>query len=325
MDLIYTDETMRDVGVVINGNIDYESSAKADKCTFEVSTTINENVLSLGAYLYTDGEEYGGHVDAIKIDSERGVLAASGRTWRGILGTKIIEPAAGQAYYTLTGDLNANISAILTKTGLTELFAASAETSITATFKFDRYTDVYSGIIKMLAASGYKLTLAWDRTLRKMVLRAVERVDYANQTEITSDLFNFTIKRNCSPVNHVIGLGQGELTARQVVHKYLQADGTVGDTPYYTGKDEIASVYDYSSVESLEELQTKTAERLKDLAVSDSMEIKSAGDLNADIGDKFTALDTTTKMSVTQYVVGKIVTMDGDITKIDYEVGGKIL
>ena len=325
MDLIYTDNLMRDIGVVTNGNFDYESSTDKDKCTFEISTTIEDNVLSLGAYLYSPNNEYGGRVDSIKIDTAKRSLTANGYTWRGILGKKIIEPEQGQAYYTLTGDLNANISDILTKTNLTDLFIASTQSTITVTYKFSRYIDVYTGIIKMLAAFGYKLTLSWNENSRKMVLEAVPLIDYSNQREITSDLFNFTIQKNSLPTNHLIGLGKGELTSRQVVHKYLQGDGTIGDTPYYTGKDEITEVYDYPNAESLEELETSTTERLKELSVSDSMEIKSAGDLNADIGDKFTALDTTTMVTVTQFVIGKIVVMDGDITKIDYEVGGKIL
>lgn len=322
MDITIMDSNLIDMGVVNDAPFDYESSTDGKKCTFQLNTLIDDDMVALGDYVYIEGTEYGGRIDQQKINTGKGVVTSTGRTWRGILDSKIIEPDEGEDYYEITGDLNYIIGQILTKVDLDGLFEEILDETTTITYKFGRYVTAYYGIIKMLAENGYKLSLTWGHG--KVIVGAIPIVDYSNEQELTSDLFDFTIQKNTAPVNHMIGLGSGDLSQRLVVHKYVQADGSIGDTQYYFGTDEITKIYDYPNAESLEELEVNTVDELKKYSVSDSFEVDTNNDLDADIGDKFTAHDVTTGLSVTQYVTDKIVNIENDVVKVSYEIGDAI-
>ncbi len=329
MDIIYMNSAFQDIGIVKDCAFDHEASTNVSKCTFQIATTVDDNVLNIGDYFYitngNTGTEYGGHIEEIKIDTAKGIATLSGRTWRGILGGKILEPDPGEDYYTVSGDLNANIREIISRVGLTDIFEGALSTSISVNYQFKRYVNAYNGILAMLSNNGYTLSLTWNQTAHKVILEAVEVINYSNESELTSDLFDFIIKKSGSPINHIIGLGSGNLAARQVVHKYLQEDGTVGDTQFYFGKDEIAEVYDYPNVESLEDLEENTASELKErMRQAESLEIKTNDDLHASIGDCFTAHDVVTDISITQYVVDIITTIENDIVQVNYEIGDAI-
>lgn len=320
MDLIYTDSNRQDINVLNKYSLDVEIATETDKCTFEIDTIIDMELINNAEFWYIEGTEYGGIIDSKKITTSKKTAALGGRSWRGILGSKIIEPDNGQAYYTVTGELNQCISTVLSRIGLTSLFRAlNTSTNKTITYQFDRYTDAYKGLLKMLGSVGYKMQLRWEN--KKVTISAIPIVDYSNERELTSDLFDFVITKKQNFVNHMIGLGSGELTERMVVHKYLQEDGTVGDTQFYFGDEEVASIYDYSNVESLDELTTKTAEELeKKIASSDTLKI-TANNLEADVMDIFEANDIYTGISIKEYITNKIVQLEDGQTKISYKVG----
>ena len=46
-----------------------------------------------------------------------------------------------------------------------------------------------------------------------------------------------------------------QLSARDVLHLYVQYDETIGTTPYYTGIDDISDVLDYPNAESSADLK----------------------------------------------------------------------
>lgn len=320
MDLIYTNADKIEQGVILNYSLDLEESVDKDRCTFEVQTTIQDSVLELGSFVYIDTTEYGGRVDTLKVDTSANVVYASGRTWRGMLGSKVIIPQ--EAYYTAEGTIQQVLETLISDLELNDIFEVDCKVPFSVNYKFDRYTDAYTGISKMLGKYGHKLVLEYSVPKHKVILSTFPISDFSNEAEITSDLFAFKLQMGKPAVNHLIGLGSGELENRMVVHKYLQADGTVGNIQYYVGADEIVDVYDYSSVESYEELEEQTTEELLSRSNADTLEV-TAYDLAADIGDKFTAYDVKTKLSMTQYVTTKIVTINHGLIEYSYGVGEK--
>lgn len=322
MDLIYTDRNRVDIGVIDVFKLDFESSTEVEKNTFEISQPIDHRQLSDGMFWYVENEEYGGKVDSIKIDTKSRTVLFGGRTWRGMLTTKIVAPNAGQDYYTQSGDLNDIMAAVISRVGLSSLFKASGDRTKSVQFRFDRYTDCLSGFTKMLSRNGYKLRIRWDNG--KVEVAAVPITDWSNEEEMSSDLFDFVMKKDRGAVNHLICLGSGELKNRQVVHLYVDKNGNIGKTQYYTGLDEIVDTYDYGNAESLEDLEENGIKHLEDKCVEDSLEI-SANNLEADIGDRFLAYDMDMEISVTQYVTNKITTYDGQIMDVQYEVGASVI
>lgn len=319
MDLIYTMPDREEIGVLHSFTLDNEANTEPDKCTFQIQRALQDNPLEIGQFWFIDGTEYGGKIDGLKIDTSKATVYASGRTWRGILGSKVLEPVGN--YYTASGDANEILAQIITKINLGSLFEATSAQIKTISHKFKRYQDAYSGIIEMLAKNGLKLTLHWNGS--KVEIAAEEITDWENEQEMTSDLFDFVIEKNTAAVNHIIGLGQGQLSARQVVHRYIDASGKVSTTQYYTGEEEIAATYENVNAEDLAALTEETEERLKELAIEDGLKI-TAKNISADIGDSFTAYEVTTGLTAKQYVISKISTITETSEKINYKVGGII-
>lgn len=318
MDLIYTNKARVDDGVLKKYKLDYEMNVDAKSNTFDIETILDKYLLNTVGYIYAENSEIGGIVDSRKVDTERKIMHLSGRTWRGLLASKVICPDDGEAYLTVTGTISDVIAEMLERCDVTDLFVASTTLLTDITYKFNRYTDLYSGLSAMLNSVGMRLTTIYkDGTCE---ISAVQITDYTGLEELTSDLFAFTLESTEHTANHMIGLGSGQLEERLVVHKYIQEDGSVGDEQYYFGTDEVTEIYENTNIENIEDLEQETIEALKKSAISDGIKIKS-NNLNAELYDKFSAYDIVTNLRATQYVTRKIVVISNDKATMTYEVG----
>jgi len=323
MDLIYTNALRQDVGILTRYTLDQEASSKSDSNTFEITTGTGFNNLELGSYIYSNGTELGGRVTGIKINTSQKKVVYSGITWRGLLSQHIVSPPSGSAYKVVNGQLENIIYNLIVVAGITTLFTCNRNQTISISdTKIDRYADLYNAIVKLLGKNDYRLKLTVKNCL--CTLAAVPITDYSNENELSSDSFDFTYETQKYTVNHLIGLGQGELAQRQIVHKYIGSDGSITNTQYYRGFNEVAEVYDYPNVESLEELERATEEELRSRYISDSLKI-TANNIEAEIGDKFTAIDLGSGITVSQYVTGKITVIQNDLAQYQYKVGDKAI
>lgn len=317
MDLIYTNANHIDQGVLSAYNFDL--SYGADENDFELTIGKKETLLEYGAIVYIEGTEYGGIVSAMKTTSNADSVTFMGRTWHGILNSKIIEPDAGQNYLYVSGDANEVISFMLARLGLSELFVAEESVSginIPA-YQFHRYCKGYDGLKDMLADNGAKLRIAWnDRVVR---LSAEPIADYT-ESPIDDDEAVLTVEQHNSKVNHLVCLGRGNLAEREVIHLYLDPFGWIGDTQYYTGLAEIADTYDNSNAE---DLRTEGVKRFMELLDIDSSEItmNEGADVAFDIGDIVGSTDITTGVSVSATVTQKIVKINNGFINIEYKTG----
>ena len=317
--VFYANSNKQDIGVLKSFTLDMQISMETGDNNFEVKTPIGGVQLDKGYYIYSEGSEYGGIVDKTRIDTKSKTMYYDGRTWRGMLESKIIVPPANQDYYTISGDLNDVIDSLVNDFGLDSLFyVTEASTGITVTnYQFYRYTDVYSGLMRLLSDKGYKLSIEFNTAQFKCKLSAVPIVDYGENQEVTSDLYDFDITQVYGTVNHLIALGQGELKDRTVVHLYADANGNISTTQTFTGTQEIVSVYDYSNAETTSELIKAATERFKELIGSDKIKI-TLNNLNADVGDKLTAYEQNTGIEAIQYIQNKVITVDDDTIKVQY-------
>lgn len=318
MDLIYTDAEGVENGILTHFSMDHEEASDSEKNTFEIKASIVPG-LELGSLIYAEDTEFGGRITKIVIDTSKSSAVYSGITWLGLLSQKIIRPDDGQDYLYLSGDLNEIIRTLIARCDFSSYFYVSEELTIElSNYKFNRYVTLFDGIIKMLSAYGYKLKVkAIDA---KIELAAVPIVDFQQTEEINSDLFSFKLTKQKYTCNHLIALGSGELAARLIVDKYVQKDGTIGNNQFYFGKDEVVEIYDASNIADITELSEKAVEELKKKAVNDGLSI-TAYNLRADIGDKITAINLKYKISVTQYVINKIISINDDYIKYQYKVG----
>ena len=242
-----------------------------------------------------------------------------GRTWHGILNSKIIEPDAGENYLVVSGDANEVLSFMLVRLGLSELFVAAENASgiNIPRYQFHRYCKGYDGLKDMLADNGAKLRIAWnDRVVR---LSAEPIADYT-ESPVDDDETVLSVEQHNSKVNHLVCLGSGNLADREVIHLYLDQFGRIGDTQYYTGLSEIADTYDNSNAE---DLRSEGVKRFKELLDIDSSEISMNENNNFgfDIGDIVGSIDITTGVSVSATVTQKIVKINNGFINIEYKTG----
>lgn len=319
VDLIITDSNHVDARSAVDFTLDCAWGKEENDFELVVS---GASTIDAGAYIYIDGSECGGVVDAMEDQLTSGVstLTYSGRTWHGVLANKILEPDKGKDYLTVSGSASSVLGSLISRVGLDGVFDAvdspTAGAQTIKQYQFDRYVDAYTGLRKMCAANGLKLRLAYASGRVNIWAEPVAHYGDA----IDSDLIDFDATRTWRKPNHLIGLGKGDLAARVVVHWYADAKGNVSQTQSLRGVDEIAQVYDYSSAEA-DELAKNTKEKLQDLQSEGEVKVTVHEDSGIvfDVGDTVTARDNLTGITVNASIVKKIVKVSGGVMSVDYE------
>ena len=318
MDLIYANKNKIDVGVLKDYSFDLAFGS--DENNFKLSVNTENNVCEEDYIIYIEGTEYGGIADSIEGYSDQKTVNYKGRTWHGILNTKIVVPDNGQDYYIVSGDANTVLGTLISRLSLTGLFKASTAPSgfTLSSYQFKRYVGGYDGISDMLKSVGAKLHIEWLNGFA--VLSAIAIGQYTDE-EIDSDHVAIHIQKTYNPVNHLICLGKGDLAARTVVNLYSDANGNISTTQTFTGVEEVASVYDYPNVESAEDLQREGIKKLKELYGADLVEVSLDNTYEFDIGDILTVEEITTGIKVSRRVIKKIVTISNEQFLVNYKIG----
>lgn len=319
VDLIITDSNHVDARSAADFTLDCAWGKEENDFELVMS---GASTIDAGAYIYVDGSECGGVVDAMEDQLTSGVstLTYSGRTWHGVLANKILEPDRGKDYLTVSGTASTVIGSLISRVGLAGVFDAvdspTAGTQTIKQYQFDRYTDCYTGLRKMCEANGLKLRLAYASG--QVNIWAEPLAHYGDS--IDSDLIDFDATRTWRKPNHLIGLGKGEGAGRTIVHWYADAAGNVSQTQSFKGVDEITQVYDYSNAETAE-LNQKTREKLQDLQSEGEVKVTVHEDSGIvfDVGDTVTARDNLTGITVTASIVKKIVKVSNGVLSVDYE------
>lgn len=340
MDLIYMNSDMVDQGVLQDFEMDLAFGANENN--FECKIPSSRHCCDAGYYLYIEGTEYGGTVDSIEVISETQEVIYYGRTWHGIIGSKVIMPLmSGEAstadvtvkatdsngislvdrYLVISGEANKCIKFMVDRLGLSGLFTTGGSSGVNIkNFQFDRFIDGYRGIVKMLKSAGLRLNVEYRDG--KVILSALAQYNYASDEEFDPDMIDMQLKKKIKSVNHLVCLGTGELENRMVIHLYADEKGNISQTQTQFGMNEYTAVYDYSAVESAEELLIQGTEHLQALWVQDEMVIKL--DDSSDfyhVGDTVGATDSVTGISSTATIRKKIVTIRDGLISISYEVG----
>lgn len=269
----------------------------------------------LRGYAYIDGTEYGGTVDEVETDTATGLCSARGRTWHGILASRVLVPDEGQSHLRVSGDAGSVLSALIARMGLDGVFHAEAGGK-RVTHTFARFCDGYAGIRAMLKGNGMKLRMC--ATSDGVELFAEDVAEVAG--EAVSERVDFTATERARCLNHLVCAGAGEGADRTVVHLYADANGEVSRTQTLFGADEVCGFYDYSGADEAE-LVSGGADRLREAQGFGSLKITVPDGISACIGDLVRGSDASTGATVTAEVAKKIVKVaDGALT-VSYEVG----
>ena len=324
MDLIFTNAKKVDQGVLLAYSLDLSFGEDVNENDFELTIGDTETMLEDNAVIYIEGTEYGGIVDGLRSNTGIESLTHFGRTWHGVLNSKVIQPDNGSDHFVVSGDANVVLSSLIDRLGLSGLFVADeAMSGINISgYQFSRYCMAYDGIRAMLKANGAKLKIIWKN--RRVVLSAEPIADYTDNP-VDGDVAPLTVERHGNKVNHLICLGRGELSEREIIHLYVDQFGRIGNYQVFAGLDEVVEVFDYSSAESLSDLRAGGIKRIEELRGNDKIDvsINEGNEVVYDIYDIIAATDTKTGNTANATVVQKIVKINNGTISIEYKTGGQ--
>ena len=309
--LIYTDESYIDRGRIDRASGDFSCGTEND---FELTVPADVPV-GQGCLVYIDGEEFGGVVDGVEEDTGGGAKVLTGRTWHGIMATSIVCPAKGADYVDVSGDANDCIRAAMEAAGAGSPLAAAAGASgiRIGGYRFERYTDLYSGLCDMLAEAGARLDIRFAGGAATVGAAASRR------EVVDSDAARFDVarKRAC---NHLVCLGSGELRRRAVVHLYADSQGRVSTTQTIFGAAHLAAVYDYSNA-SASELAEAGRKKLLGMQASDTVDLLDEPVDGLALGDVVVGYYAEGGFSVAERVTQRIARLDGGFATVECKTG----
>lgn len=322
MEMILLDKEMKEIGPAIL-DIDFEVGDISALNDFEFTAQS-----SLDAYaIYIPDTEWGGIIEYDEGTTDSESITLKGWTWRGLLSQEIIEPPAGSDYKVVSGELNAVIRDILSGVlgGFFTVPDVDTGKSITS-HQFRLYTTVLEGLMDMLSGCGYRLKIYAKKTDAggsvQVFCEAVPATTVEGQYDEDTGL-GLRFVRNQMGINHLVCMGAGRLQDRDRVDLYVQDDGAIGKTQYYTGFLERTAYYDYNNAESLEELEESGKKRLKELAGYKKLEITDVEGQNLEIGDIVIGRHRSMGITVEKPVIKKILTIQGGKETIEYQVKGE--
>lgn len=271
--------------------------------------------------VYIPGTEWGGLIEKTTITSGEDTTLAEGFTWRGLLLKAIIEPPANQDYLVVSGEANAIIRQVISgKFG--GLFVGSDENSglTYKSYQFDRYCTVLDGLVNMLYEKNYRLDIrAYKPTPGspvQVMLKAIP-VTTMSGTFNEDNRLKMTFVQDNMGINHLIILGKGELKDRYVAHLYVDQNGSIGTTKYYTGVHERVATYENTSYEDEWKLVNDAVKRLKELMSGSWLELNSVT-TEAEIGDRVNA--SYGNRVITTEISKKVLKTEGGVSNVEYSV-----
>ena len=311
MDLIVTDTNGTPSAAVASWTLDLAYGSEENDFDLQCPACLEP-----GCRWWVDGTGWGGIVDDVKtsVTGGEGELTYHGRDWHGLLASKILEPDKGKDYLTMSGTIGTLLRTVISRIGLQDILNVTEGTSKTARWQFDRYCDAWSGLSKMLRASGLRLRIT---AAQNGVTVDAPPITAAGDL-IDSDLIDFDATLASHPINHLICLGKGELKDRIVVHWYADQKGTLSHTQTIKGADERTSVYELSNADAAE-LETKGKTKLQELRDTGSIDVDVTDGIDLDVGDTVTGRDNTTGLQVTAEITKKIIKIEDGIPTVTYE------
>ena len=319
--MILLDDDLHEVGFV-DVDFDIEIGLSDSPNDFEFNTATIQKLKPHAWYI--EGTEYGGIVEYRESSTEYNYEVLKGFTWRGYLAKAIILPPSGSNYKVVSGDANTIISGILSGVLGGFFTVPSTSSGLTITnYQFPLYCTVLDGLELMLEKYGYRLKISCvkDGATIKVQVEAVQAIQVEGTWNADNRIPMKFIKDDMG-INHLICAGEGKLQNRVRLDLYINQNGEVSTTQYYTGFAERTAFYDYGNAESTDDLIDNGTEQLKALASSKTLQMNAPQDIALEIGDKVKGQfpDGTIMISP---IVNKVYKIVDGIEEIEYKIKGE--
>ena len=286
-----------------------------------------------GEFIYLDGTEYGGVIDSVKAVSNFPEVIYKGRTWHGILDSKIVEST------NIDTTANTLIEEIIRDNKLSYIFRyipnRQGDTKLSYKAEKDEPMSAYKLIRSALKQAGLKLCMKANSGHIDMWVDKVATIE----DTLVSSVANFTAERALFIPNHLIAKGElkGEdkdsEPERLTLHLYADENGNISTTQTFTGAEEIQIYKSFSGMkhekgenvsrELKEQLEEKATEELKKLQRFAKAETSVLGNSNWNVGDIVRVSDYNVGFDITTDITGKLVRVEQGVLTVDYSVGSE--
>lgn len=323
--MILLDEQLHELGE-IESDLDVEVGT-SEESTNDFEFFSNRLFSEDTAGFYVPGTEIGGMIEYTKEKTDEDVATLRGYTWRGLLSQAgpIMAPS-GQDYMIVSGEANAVIASLLSGV-LGDFFTISTEDSgcMITSYQFPLYINYLDGIEGMLETYGYRLKITADKVASNQRIQVkLEAVE----AQLVSGTFNsdngipMTFEIDNMGINHLVCGGAGELQQRMIIDLYIDNNGAVSQTPYYTGYKERIAFFDYPNAESSDDLIAEGTKELLSLASSKKLTLEAPEDYELEVGDLIQGVfpDGTIIQSP---IVQKVYKISNGIVSEEYKIKGE--
>lgn len=310
MNVAYTNDSLSAVGFISFVGFDTSIGDSGNQVQLKLHSD-QKTELAKGSLIWSPGTEYGGIVQdiqsKIETDGQRYVYY-SGPSWSGRLSQRIVCPPSGKDHYTLDGEANEELNALMEYLGLDYLFQApEGNSGITLDTDLDRFADGYSALRKAAAENDCRLSMKYDNTAKKVIIQFVPRETHGNYTSDNSPI-SVTVG---SPVNHLVCAGTGELQNRVVVHLYIDKNGNVSQKQYYKGADEISTLYENTSADKDKLIEEGTKKLLEYQEVNQvEISVEDGSEDLYQLDDVIVGFDPVTGIKASSTIAKKVVSVD---------------
>lgn len=310
MNVAYTNDSLSAVGFISFVGFDTSIGDSGNQIQLKLHSD-QKTELAKGSLIWSPGTEYGGIVQdiqsKIETDGQRYVYY-SGPSWSGRLSQRIVCPPSGKDHYTLDGEANEELNALMEYLGLDYLFQApEGNSGITLDTDLDRFADGYSALRKAAAENDCRLSMKYDNTTKKVIIQFVPRETHGNYTSDNSPI-SVTVG---SPVNHLVCAGTGELQNRVVVHLYIDKNSNVSQKQYYKGADEISTLYENTSADKDKLIEEGTKKLLEYQEVNQvEISVEDGSEDLYPLDDVIVGFDPVTGIKASSTIAKKVVSVD---------------
>jgi len=258
------------------------------------------NPILAGHYVYISSSEWGGPVERVRHSTSDETVRVYGTCWRGLLARRAICPNEGETH-AVYADADANdILRSMTAGWMTGVMAVyEGESGLKCSGKI-RYRNMLDAVQYLFEPAGAGLRVRF--TDGRVMLWAESANDYSEDIELSQEYeCSLISERKTGQYNHIIALGQGEMLERTIVQLWLLPDGSTTENRSAVGvpvPDKYHTlIYDYTAAETRESLVLYAAEKLKEHAGGDSMEIVVEGmGRELELNDRISVRDKLTGM-----------------------------
>ena len=305
-----------DVDMEVGGSNDFEIKTGADtwngKLGFEKMIFLNDT-------------EYGGIIEDITSSTATGEIIITGNTWRGLMEKKIIAPAQNSSHVSVSGELNEIIRDLLADRFGDLFVVPEKNTGKVISYTFDRYCTLLSGLEKMLGGIGFRLDIRTKRNNEKRKIEVEVQAVKCKKVEREynqDNRINFTTRDYRRGINHLICAGSGEGADREILHLYVQKDGSIGEQKFYEGLEEREELYSYTNQSDLEELKKDGIKKLSEICNYKEFKMH-VEEIDLEIGDVVIGSDYSTGIRVEKPIVSKIAKITDGKFDVEYKLKGE--